>query len=72
MKPRSHPASNVPTVGEIARRLGEPIFRVQYVIRSRDIHPVGRAGNARIFNEADVAFIASELRRIDREMGDSA
>jgi hypothetical protein len=54
----------VPTVGEIARRLGEALHRVEYVIRSRSIQPVGRAGHVRVFNETDVAFIADELRQI--------
>jgi len=58
-----------PTVGEIARRTGYPQHRVEYVIRSRDIRPTARAGNARIFSEADVDRIASELRRIDAERG---
>jgi DNA-binding transcriptional MerR regulator len=53
-----------PTVGEIARRLGVPLHRVEYVIRSRAIRPSVRAGNLRVFTEADVQHIASELRRI--------
>ena len=67
----SMPASapSVLTVGEIIRRLNAPLHRVQYVIQTRDIQPVGRAGNVRIFSEADVSFIASELRRIDEERG---
>jgi DNA-binding transcriptional MerR regulator len=56
---------NVPTVGEIARRLGVPLHRIEYVVRARRIAPSGRAGNARVFTEADVARIASELRRIE-------
>jgi hypothetical protein len=56
-----------PTIGEIARRLGEPVHRIEYVVRSRDIQPASWAGNARIFSEADVDFIRSELRRIDEE-----
>jgi hypothetical protein len=56
---------SVPTVGEIARRLGVPLHRVEYVIRSRNLHPCGLAGHARVFTEADVAHIASELRRMD-------
>jgi DNA-binding transcriptional MerR regulator len=52
------------TVGEIARRLDQSIHRIEYVIRSRGITPTGWAGNARVFTEADVALIASELRRI--------
>ncbi len=65
--PTSAPA--VPTVGEIVRRLSEPLHRIEYVIRARDIRPVGWAGNARIFSEADVDYIRSELRRIDEERG---
>ena len=59
----------LPTVGEIARRLDEPLHRVEYVIRSRRIDEAGRAGNARVFSEADVNYIAGELRRIDEEKG---
>ena len=55
------------TVGEIARRLDEPFHRVVYVIRSRGIRPTALAGNARVFSEADVGRIASEVRRIDAE-----
>lgn len=62
-----------PTVGEIARRIDQPIHRVEYVIRARRIRPTAVAGNARIFSEADVARIADELRRIDADKaGDHA
>jgi hypothetical protein len=59
--------TSYPTVGEIARRLGEPIHRVEYIIRSRGIAPSGWAGNSRVFSEADVQHIASELARIERD-----
>ena len=55
----------VPTTGEIARRINRPVHRVEYIIRTRHIRPSGRAGNMRIFTEADVQLIAEELRRID-------
>jgi len=58
-----------PTVGEIARRLAVPIHRVEYVIRTRNLAPVSRAGNCRVFSEADVAFIGAQIRRIDAERG---
>lgn len=61
--------SSVPTVGEIARRLGVPVHKVEYVVRARGIVPVAWAGNARVFAESDVARIASELARIDEEKG---
>jgi DNA-binding transcriptional MerR regulator len=57
----------LPTVGVIADQLGESIHRIEYIIRARGIRPVGTAGNARVFAEADVERIASELRRIDFE-----
>jgi len=55
------------TVGEIARRLKCPIHRVEYVIRSRSLRPHQRAGNARVFTESDVQFVAGVLERIDTE-----
>jgi len=54
-----------PTIGEIARRLGVAVHRVEYVVRSRDLAPVSWAGNCRVFSEADVAFIGAQIRRID-------
>ena len=57
----------MPTIGEIARRLGEPIHRVAYVIRSRNIAPAATAGNSRVFTEADVSHIAGEIRHINAE-----
>lgn len=59
----------VPTVGEIARRLGVPIHRVEYLLRARKIQPSGWAGNSRVFTDGDVNYIAAELRRIDVEKG---
>ena len=62
-------APAMPTVGEIAQRLGVSVHRVTYVIDSRGIQPVGWAGNAKVFSEADVQRIASELARIERDKG---
>ncbi len=58
------------TIGEIVRQTGSQLHRVQYVIRSRGILPTSRAGNLRIFSEADLQYIASELRRIAEERGE--
>jgi hypothetical protein len=60
----------LPTVGEIARRLGQPIHRIEYIIRSRRIEPCGRAGNSRVFSEDSVAAIAAALAAIDHPKGD--
>ena len=63
------PTPIAPTVGEIARRLGEPVWRIEYLIRSRHIQPISRAGNARVFTDDDVHRIARELKRMDQERG---
>ena len=62
-------APSLPTVGEIAQRFGVPVHQVVYVIDSRRILPVGWAGNAKVFSEASVHHIASELARIERDKG---
>lgn len=49
------------TVGEIARQLRVPVHRVEYIIRSRKIAPLGRAGNARVFAESAVEWISDVL-----------
>ena len=38
---------SMPTVGVISLELHVPVHRIEYVIRSRDIQPLARAGNAR-------------------------
>jgi len=65
----TNPVLVAPTIGEIARRLGVPVHRVEYVIRTRNLRPVARAGNLRVFSEADVAYVAGELRRMDADRG---
>lgn len=57
-------APTMPTIGEIARRLGQPVHRIEYVVRARGICPCGWAGNARVFPEHAVDIIAAELQRI--------
>ncbi len=63
-------AQDLLTVGEIGRRLGVCLHRIEYVLRTRrQLRPLGRAGNARVYSEGDLQFIAGELRRIDEERG---
>lgn len=60
----------MPTVGVIAIRLAVPTHKIEYVLRTRAITPSGWAGNARVFDEAAVSRIKSELARIEREEGE--
>jgi len=51
------------TIGEIARRLGWPNHRVEYLIKSRGIRPRLRAGNLRVFSENIVERLRNEPRK---------
>lgn len=53
------------TVARIAEHLGVARHRVEYVISSRGLVPIDRAGIARVFDHRDVQLIDAELRRID-------
>ncbi len=50
------------TIGEIARAAGQPLHRVEYLVRARSIAPVGRAGRLRVFSEETARTIVAELR----------
>lgn len=63
------PCPRLATVGEIARRLGRPTHRIEYLIRTRRIAPRARVANLRVFGPAEVDYLASELRRIEAERG---
>jgi hypothetical protein len=67
----SKPESRGKTIGWIAESLGEPIHRVEYIIRSRQIQPDSVVGIIRVFGDEAVEQIASALREIDerRERG---
>ena len=51
------------TVGEISRRLNCPTHKVKYLIDSRGIEPVERAGNLRVFGPEVLELLRSELSR---------
>ncbi|TWT35868.1 hypothetical protein KOR34_07640 [Posidoniimonas corsicana] len=53
------------TVGDIAAELGEPVHRVQHVLKTRQIKPLRRAGNLRVFNEEAKERVRCELQLID-------
>ena len=55
------------TVARIAEHLEVARHRVEYVIDSRCIAPIGRAGIARVFDRREVNLIAHELRRIEAD-----
>jgi hypothetical protein len=52
-------------------RLGQPVHRVEYVIRSRKIQPAGRAGSLRVLSEEQVTLLESEIASMDHKKGAS-
>ena len=57
------------TIGEIARHINQPLHRVDYVIRTRGIQPLARAGGSRVFSKQAMEEIAEALSQIDAEQG---
>lgn len=53
------------TVARIAEHLGVDRHRVEYVLDTRGIEPIGRAGIARVYSDDTVVRVASELMRIE-------
>lgn len=66
-KPRTEGAVSLWTVGAIARELGTTVDAVRHVIRSRRIRPIQTSTNVRIFDDAALARIKGEVRRIRQE-----
>lgn len=52
------------TVGQVARELSCPIWRVQYLLRARDIKPTCRVGVLRLFQTDVVDVLRQELNVI--------
>ena len=53
------------TVGVLASECGCAIHQIEYLIRSRQIEPIQRAGNLRVFAPEVVDVLKSELDKID-------
>ena len=49
------------TIGALAEQFHVPVHRMQYLIKSRHIRPVQRAGHFRIFDETAVKRLSQEL-----------
>ena len=54
------------TPGDIATALGEPIGRIRYIIESRRLTPVRRAGIVRMFSGEVVEAIRAEIQAMNQ------
>lgn len=59
------------SIGEMAKRLGEPIHRVRFILESRgDIKPSALCGRTRVYDARALARVRHELAAIDaRRLG---
>jgi hypothetical protein len=55
------------TLREIVRQSGKTRDQVLYVLRTRDVTPVAKAGNQFVYSEDQVAFVLAELAAIAAE-----
>jgi hypothetical protein len=51
------------TPGVIAAELGAPLTKVLYILRTRPIEPIGRAGILRLYDREAVALVRKALER---------
>jgi hypothetical protein len=60
------PIPTLRTPGVLAAKLGHPLHRVLYVLRTRPhIKPTARAGRLRLYGRDAIALIRHELNAID-------
>jgi len=55
---------NLLSPSEIAEKLGCPLHKVQYIIRSRKIVEVQRGGNCRLFDAIGVSRVKLAMKEI--------
>jgi hypothetical protein len=61
-------ATPVPLVtsADIAKRLGQPLRRVQWILATRHhIRPAARAGTVRVYATEAIALVQDEIDRMD-------
>ena len=57
------------TIGQLAQQLGQPTHRVTYIINSRGIEPVRRAGVIRLFDAGVLDRVQGEMDLIAARRG---
>lgn len=54
------------TVADIAERLGEPLWRVRWILATRHhIQPAAQAGRVRVYSRDAVALVQAEIDRMN-------
>ena len=69
MYEQSNEPTPLRTLGRMAEEIGQPIHRVDYVVRTRGIPATAKAGRLRLYGRAAVAAVREEIHRMDRQQG---
>jgi hypothetical protein len=59
-----HDTPQLRTPGVLAAEVGAPLSRVLYILRNRDIRPIGRAGCLRLYERGAVETVRQALREM--------
>lgn len=57
------------TIGDLAEACKAPIHRIEYLVRSRKITPLMRAGRYRLYSPKVVDTLKREMAVIDQRQG---
>lgn len=57
--------ANLLTTGQIAKKMGIPLWRVQYFLNSRKIKPVQSVGVYRLFAPSVIDLLQTELDAVE-------
>jgi len=57
-------SEQVMTISDLARRFQQPVHRITYIVKSREIMPCGVAGSTRLFGSAAIEAVELELERL--------
>ncbi|HBR18737.1 MAG: hypothetical protein A2Y13_12415 [Planctomycetes bacterium GWC2_45_44] len=60
------------TTGELAKMLGCPLWKLQYILASRRIQPSQRVGHLRVFETDIVGVLEKELQQMSRRIRHAA
>ena len=52
------------SISGVSKRLNEPVYRLDYAIKTRNIEPAGRLGIVRLFGEQQIVEIQKALQGI--------
>ena len=56
--------SNLLSVGGLAKQFGDEVWRIEYILRSRQIKPLAKIGNANIYGIAAARRVEEALNEI--------